>query len=116
MRLCEALGPVVGPRIALEAHGGRGILVVDLSRGATYMTRAAPWVPGPTSRTDLIRTARGVVDAVHDALSSEWLDTASIGPSRPTVTPRGGAVAIRFFGLNGEPLPAVQVPLIPISG
>jgi hypothetical protein len=116
VRLCEVLGPVLGPHIDLEAHGGRGIVVVDLSRGASYVTRAAPWLPGLTSRADLTRTARGVVDAIHNALSGELLDTANIGPSRPTVTSHGGAVAIRFFGLNGEPLPVVEVPLVPPRG
>lgn len=119
-RLCEALGRVVGPRVTLEAHGGRGIVVlVDVDgegRGGAYMTRAAPWLPGPTSRTDLIRTARGVAEAVHDALSDEWAGTTSIGPSCPTVTPRGGAVAILYFGVNGEPLPVVEVPLFATGG
>ena len=119
--LCEALRPIVGPRVTLEAHGGRGIVVlvdvdVEERTGGAYMTRAAPWLPGPTSRTDLIRTARGVAEAVHQALSDEWAGTTSIGPSRPTVTPRGGAVAIRFFGVNGEPLPVVEVPLIASGG
>lgn len=112
-RLCEALGRVVGPRITLEAHGGRGIAVLlDEGRGGTYMTRAAPWLPGPTSRRDLIRTARGFAEAVHSALADEWAaGTTSIGPSCPTVTPRGGAVAVHYFGVNGEPLPVVEVPL-----
>ena len=116
MRLCEALAPVVGPSITLEAHSGRGIAVVDVSRGRTYVTRAAPWLPGLTSHSDLVRTARGVADAVHEALSEEWLDTASIGASRPTVTRRGGAVAIRFFGPDSESLPVVEIPLTPKTG
>ncbi len=117
-RLCEALGPVVGPRITLETHGGRGIVVLvdvdDEGRGGgAYMTRAATWVPAPTTRTDLIRTARGVAEAVHSALSEEWLRAAtSIGPSRPRVDARGGNVAVRFFGAHGEPLPVVEVPVV----
>ncbi len=118
-RLCEALGRVVGPRITLEAHNGRGIAVLlDEGRGGSYLTRAAPWLPGPTSRRDLIRTARGVAEAVHGALSDEWAGAGatSIGPSCPTVTPRGEAVAILYFGVNGEPLPVVEVPLFATGG
>jgi hypothetical protein len=116
-RLCEALGPVVGPRITLEAHGGRGIAVLlDGGRGGTFATRAAPWFPSPTPRRDLIRTARGVAEAVHHALSEEWMmATTSIGPSRPSVTARETLVAIHFFGVNGEPLRVIEISL-PVTG
>ena len=103
--------------VTLEAHGGRGIAVLvdvdfdERTGGGAYWTSAAPWLPGPTPRTDLIRTARGVAEAVHDALSDEWAGTTGIGPKRPIVNARGGAVVIRFFGVNGEPL-AVEVPLV----
>jgi hypothetical protein len=121
-RLCRALGPVVGPRVTLEAYGGRGIAVLvevyDEGRGGgACVTHAAPWIPSPTTRTDSIRTARGVAEAVHSCLWEESIrDATSIGPSRPRVDARGGIVFVRFFGVHGEPLPVVEVPLVATEG
>jgi hypothetical protein len=64
----------------------------------------------------LIRTAQGVAEAVHLALSEErMMGTTSIGPSRPSVTARGTLVAVRFFSPNGEPLGVIEIPL-PATG
>ncbi len=54
-RLCEALDPLFGPRISVEAHGSAWV-VVQLDQGYRGSTgfRAAPWFPGLTQIPDLL--------------------------------------------------------------
>jgi hypothetical protein len=111
-RLCEALGSLLGPRISVEAHGGKGVLVqLDQGTGGSTMARAAPWLPSLTLRKDLIRTADNVAHVVHSAVFEEWSHQAGIGPTSPSVAAVEDVVTIRFFGTTGDPLPAVEVPL-----
>jgi hypothetical protein len=111
-RLSEALVPLVGPRLSLEANGGKGVTVLlDGGKGGAAFTRAAPWLPGLTVSRDLTGTARGVAFAVHAAVTEFPPGTTSIGPQRATVTRSGGSIRLQFFGLGGEPLPVVEVPL-----
>ncbi len=112
-RLFIALAPVIGPRVSLEAHGGKGVSVlVDGGRSGTMFTRAAPWLPRLTAATDLTETARGVADAVMWVATTDFPpDTTHVGPQWPTVTRANKRVRVQFFGVTGEPLPVVEVPL-----
>ncbi len=117
-RLCEALGPLLGPRISVEAHGGRCVVVqlhLDQGSGGSGMAYVAPWFPSLTVRRDLIRTAGSVAYAVHGDLL-DWANdgavSAGIGPTSPSVAAVGDVVTIRFFGTTGEPLPALEIPLL----
>ena len=111
-RLFKALPPVMGSRLSLEAHGGKGIMVlVDGGKNGSMITRAAPWLPGFTVARDLTQTARGVANAVTCAATEFPPGTTSIGGRSPTVTRAKGKLRLQFFGLSGEPLPVVEVPL-----
>jgi hypothetical protein len=71
-RLCEALGSLLGPRVSVDAHGGRGVSVqLDQGAGGSMMAHVAPWLPSLTMRRDLIRTADNVAHVVHSAVSEE---------------------------------------------
>ena len=112
-QLCEALGPLLSPRILVEALGGRGVAVsCDGARGGIVATRATPWLHGLTVRQDLRKTAHGVAHIVHGAVTEQWPGTTRIGPAAPDVSARGGFVVLRFRGISGEPLPDVAVPLL----
>ena len=116
-RLCEALEPLLGPRISLSAHGGKGVVVqLDGGSGGFMAARAAPWLPGLTERRDLIRTADNVAHVVHSAVSEQWGHETGIGPTSPSVAAAGDVVTIRFFGTTGEPLPVVELPLFGQQG
>lgn len=112
-RLCEALGSLLQPRISVDARGGKGVLVqLDQGSGGSMMAHVAPWLPSLTMRRDLIRTAGNVAHVVHSAVSEKWGHQAGIGPTSPSVAAVGDVVTIRFFGTTGEPLPAVELPLV----
>ena len=113
-RLCEALDPLLGPHISVEAHGSAWISVqLDQGSGGSMLFRAAPWFPSLTVRRHLLQTARNVAERVHGSVSDEdWADLAGIGPTSPSVAVARDIVTIRFFGSNGEPLPAVEVSLV----
>lgn len=111
-RLCEALEPLLGPRMSVSAHGGKGVVVqFDGDGGGFVVARAAPWFPGLTERRDLIRTAGNVAHLVHGAVPEAWRDVTGIGPTGPSVTAAGDVLTIRFFAPDGEPLPVVKVAL-----
>ena len=102
----------MGPRVSLETLGGRGVAIsLDGGAGGTAAARAAPWLPAVSPARDLRRTAQGVADAVHMAATEVWPGTTSIGPSSPRVTRDRESVRVQFFGLEGEPLPIVEVSL-----
>jgi hypothetical protein len=45
------------------------------------------------------------------------MGATSIGPSHPRVSAmRRGMVAVGFFGVNGEPLPVIEIPLVATEG
>ncbi len=111
-RVCAALQPLLGPRLSVEAVGGKGVVVqLDQGSGGTLAARAAPWLPGLTVRRDLVRTAGNVARVLHGAVPEKWRDIAGIGPRSPSVDAVADVVAIRFFGSRGEPLLAVEVSL-----
>ena len=112
--LCDALGPIVGPRLSLEALGGRGVAMsLDGGAGGTAVTRAAPWLPAVSLARDLRRTAQGVAAAVHWMAMELGPGLTRLGPSTPQITSDRDRVRVQFFGLDGEPLPIVEVPLQP---
>lgn len=111
-RLIEALGPLLGARISVAAHGGLSVAVeLDGGSGGSLVGRAAPWLPSLSERKDLTRTADNIAHLVHDALTEQWIGVVAVGPASPTVAAVGDVLSIRFFGPDDEPLPVVEVAL-----
>ena len=107
----------MGPRISVEAWGDTW-LTVELDHGSSGSAgfRVAPWLPSLTVRRHLVQTARNAAEGVHGLVSEDWGAIAGIGTASPSVAAVGDVVTIRYLGSTGEPLPAIELPLVGLRG
>jgi uncharacterized protein (UPF0218 family) len=69
-----------------------------------------------TVRRHLVQTARNAAEGVHGLVSEDWGAVAGIGPTSPSVAAVGDVVTIRYLGTTGEPLSAIELPLVGLRG
>ncbi len=116
-RFCNALQPLLGPRISVEAWGGTWLVVaLDHGSGGSTAFRVAPCLPSLTVRRHLLQTARNAAEGVVGLVAEDLGGIAGIGPTSPSVAAVGDVVTIRYLGTTGEPLPAIELPLVGLRG
>lgn len=108
--LSEQVSELLGPRLSLEAAGGRSIVItLDDGAGGSVLTVVAP-LPRLTGKADLLATARNMAQAVHTDVRTTppFAEATTLGPRKPSVTHRQGIVQITFFDGMGAALALVQ--------
>lgn len=112
--LCEQASDLLGPRLDVEATGGRSIMTtLDGGRGGTQFVFVSP-LPRLTSSGDILATARNVAQAIHTGVTTAPFAKARVlGHIEPDVRRMGSSVEVTFYDMSGRPLPVLRAKLSP---